>query len=93
MQGREPPSRPPPGLPVLHQPTSGLNDPLTAIDFSKPPALPQDLDRLGTTPGLRPTLQAAGRDNTARYPLSATATALTGFGTVSVIGTVETSAN
>lgn len=79
-QGPEQPSKPPPGLPVLYQPVPGLNKPLAVIDFPDPTALAQDLNRLRTTPGLHPPLQAAGRGNAARYPLCATATALTDLG-------------
>ncbi|MCX4430497.1 NAD-dependent epimerase/dehydratase family protein [Streptomyces mirabilis] len=73
------------------QPAPGLNEPLAAIDFSPRP-------RSGPRPAPHHTRPAshtpsAGRGNTAHYPLSATATALTDLGTVSVIGTVEASAN
>ncbi|MFD9506626.1 hypothetical protein ACFWB6_08235 [Streptomyces mirabilis] len=65
-------------------PAKGRRKGFTATDYAR---------LLDAAPGLRPTLQAAGRGNTAHYPLSATATALTDLGTVSVIGPVETSAN
>ncbi|MFG3117899.1 glycosyltransferase family 4 protein [Streptomyces sp. NPDC048197] len=72
------------GLPVLYQPIPGLNESLAAsgmaTDFTNPSALAQDLNRLHTTPGLIPALQAAGQANAARYPLSATAAALTNLG-------------
>lgn len=72
------------GLPVLYQPVPGLNETLAATglatDFTNPTSLARDLDRLRTTPGLLPALQAAGRTNAARYPLSTTAAALTDLG-------------
>jgi glycosyltransferase involved in cell wall biosynthesis len=72
------------GLPVLHQPVPGLNETLAntalATDFTQPATLARDLHRLRTSPGLLPALRAAGRTNAARYPLSATATALTRLG-------------
>ncbi|WP_328440607.1 glycosyltransferase family 4 protein [Streptomyces sp. NBC_00444] len=72
------------GLPVLYQPVPGLNEALAATglatDFTNPASLARDLDRLRTSPGLLPALQAAGRTNAARYPLSATAAALTDLG-------------
>ncbi len=40
----------------------------------------RDLNRLRTTPGLLAALRQAGRSNAARYPLSATAKALTELG-------------
>ncbi|MEU3654447.1 glycosyltransferase family 4 protein [Streptomyces sp. NPDC032161] len=69
------------GLPVLYQPVPGLNEVLaasgSATDFTHSAALARDLDRLRTAPGLLPTLREAGYANAARYPLSATAQALT----------------
>ncbi|MCX4822454.1 glycosyltransferase family 4 protein [Streptomyces sp. NBC_01142] len=72
------------GLPVLYQPVPGLNETLAttglATDFTNPAALVRDLDRLRNTPGLYAALQAAGETNAVRYPLTATATALTDLG-------------
>ncbi|MDT3395363.1 glycosyltransferase family 4 protein [Streptomyces sp. B1866] len=72
------------GLPVLYQPVPGLSETLaasgTATDFTRPAALARDLDRLRTTPGLLAALRQAGHANAARYPLSATAQALTDLG-------------
>ncbi|MBD0844406.1 glycosyltransferase family 4 protein [Streptomyces sp. TRM68416] len=72
------------GLPVIYQPVPGLSDTLAATglatDFTNPAALAQDLSRLRSTTGLLPTLQAAGRTNAARYPLTATAAALNDLG-------------
>ncbi|MFG2139838.1 glycosyltransferase family 4 protein [Streptomyces sp. NPDC048650] len=72
------------GLPVLYQPVPGLADTLaasgTATDFTRPPAVARDIGRLRTTPGLLAALRQAGRSNAARYPLSATARALTELG-------------
>lgn len=72
------------GLPVLYQPVPGLTEALAAsgvaTDFTDPATLARDLDRLRTTPGLFAALQAAGRSNAARYPLTATASALTDLG-------------
>ncbi|MFK0288900.1 glycosyltransferase family 4 protein [Streptomyces sp. NPDC090442] len=72
------------GLPVLYQPVPGLADTLaasgTATDFTRPAAVARDVDRLRTTPGLLAALRHAGRSNAARYPLSATAKALTELG-------------
>ncbi|MFG1804993.1 glycosyltransferase family 4 protein [Streptomyces sp. NPDC049040] len=72
------------GLPVLYQPVPGLNETLAstgmATDFSTPATLTRDLTRLRTTSGLLVALRTAGRANAARYPLSATATALTDLG-------------
>ncbi|MFD8810809.1 glycosyltransferase family 4 protein [Streptomyces sp. NPDC059627] len=72
------------GLPVIYQPVPGLNDTLAATglatDFTNPTTLAQDLNRLRSTLGLLPALQAAGRTNAARYPLSATAAALNDLG-------------
>ncbi|MCX4455754.1 glycosyltransferase family 4 protein [Streptomyces sp. NBC_01728] len=69
------------GLPVLHQPVPGLSETLAAsgvaTDFTHSAALSRDLNRIQTTPGLLPALQQAGYANAARYPLSATAGALT----------------
>ncbi|PNE36266.1 glycosyltransferase family 4 protein [Streptomyces noursei] len=72
------------GLPVLYQPVPGLNEVLAAsgvaTDFTHSTALARDLDRLRTAPGLLPALRQAGYANAARYPLSATAQALTELG-------------
>ncbi len=72
------------GLPVLYQPVPGLNEALAATgvatDFTNSAALARDLDRLRTSPGLLSTLRQAGYANAARYPLSATAQALTELG-------------
>jgi glycosyltransferase involved in cell wall biosynthesis len=72
------------GLAVLYQPVPGLCEALAttglATDFTNSAAVIRDLDRLRTTPGLYAALQAAGRANAARYPLSATAAALTDLG-------------
>ncbi|MEU5050134.1 glycosyltransferase family 4 protein [Streptomyces sp. NPDC021096] len=72
------------GLPVLYQPVPGLVETLavsgTSTDFTRPAALARDIDRLRTTPGLLAALRQAGRNNAARYPLSATAKALTELG-------------
>jgi glycosyltransferase involved in cell wall biosynthesis len=72
------------GLPVLYQPVPGLTETLAstamATNFSSPAILTRDLTRLRTTPGLLDALRAAGHANAARYPLSATATALTDLG-------------
>lgn len=72
------------GLPVLYQPVPGLIETLAstamATDFSSPAILTRDLARLRTTPGLLDALRTAGCANAARYPLSATATALTDLG-------------
>ncbi|MFE6481772.1 glycosyltransferase family 4 protein [Streptomyces sp. NPDC057757] len=72
------------GLPVVYQPVPGLSDTLAATglatDFTSPAALAQDLNRLRSNPGLLPALQAAGRTNAARYPLTATAAALNDLG-------------
>ncbi|MFI5800494.1 glycosyltransferase family 4 protein [Streptomyces sp. NPDC051677] len=69
------------GLPVLYQPVPGLSEALAAsgvaTDFTHSAALARDLDRLRTAPGLLPALRQAGYANAARYPLSATAQALT----------------
>ncbi|GAA3906835.1 hypothetical protein GCM10023084_68880 [Streptomyces lacrimifluminis] len=72
------------GLPVVYQPVPGLNDTLAAsgvaTDFTNPATLAKDLNRLRCTPGLLPALQAAGRTNAARYPLTTTAAALNDLG-------------
>ncbi|MFJ5302668.1 glycosyltransferase family 4 protein [Streptomyces sp. NPDC088350] len=72
------------GLPVIYQPVPGLSDVLAAsghsTDFTNPAVLAHDLTRLRTTPGLLPALQAAGHANAARFPLTATAAALTDLG-------------
>lgn len=68
------------GLPVIYQPVPGLSDTLAgtglAADFTNPAVLAQELNRVRSIPGLLPALQAAGRTNAARYPLTATAAAL-----------------
>ncbi|WP_329309660.1 glycosyltransferase family 4 protein [Streptomyces sp. NBC_01262] len=72
------------GLPVLYQPVPGLRETLahsalpTALD--NPTALARTLTHLRTDPGLLPALRASGLSNAARYPLTATATALTALG-------------
>jgi glycosyltransferase involved in cell wall biosynthesis len=74
------------GLPVVYQPVPGLRDTLAATglatDFTNPAALAQDLNRLRSTPGLLPALQAAGRrpHQRRRSPLTATAAALNDLG-------------
>ncbi|MEU3695557.1 glycosyltransferase family 4 protein [Streptomyces griseoviridis] len=72
------------GLPVLYQPVPGLSEALAAsgmaTDFTHSAALARDLDRLRKTPGLLTALRQAGYANAARYPLSATARALTDLG-------------
>ncbi|KUL33841.1 glycosyltransferase [Streptomyces sp. NRRL F-4489] len=72
------------GLPVVYQPVPGLRETLgasgLATDFTNSAALARDLGRLRTTPGLMATLQQAGRANATRYPLSATAQALSSLG-------------
>ncbi|WP_433891360.1 glycosyltransferase family 4 protein [Streptomyces sp. CA-111067] len=72
------------GLPVLYQPVPGLNESVgtsgLATDFTSPATLARDLERLRTVPGLLDALREAGRANAARYPLSATAAALTALG-------------
>lgn len=72
------------GLPVLYQPVPGLNEALAAsgmaTDFTHSAAFTRDLDRLRKTPGLLTALRQAGYANAARYPLSATARALTDLG-------------
>ncbi|WP_373412849.1 hypothetical protein [Streptomyces sp. NRRL B-24572] len=72
------------GLPVLYQPVPGLTEALggtgLATDFADPHAVARELDRLRTSPGLLPALSAAGVANAARFPLSATATALAELG-------------
>ncbi|MFB6577104.1 glycosyltransferase family 4 protein [Streptomyces sp. NPDC056402] len=72
------------GLPVLYQPVPGLTEALAgtgmATDFATPATAAHDLNRLRTTPGLLELLRAAGRTNAARFPLSATASAITDLG-------------
>ncbi|MGW1913848.1 glycosyltransferase family 4 protein [Streptomyces sp. NPDC002076] len=72
------------GLPVLYQPVPGLSEALAAsgmaTDFTRSAALARDLDRLRTSPSILAALQQAGYANAARYPLSATARALTDLG-------------
>ncbi|MFC4466111.1 glycosyltransferase family 4 protein [Streptomyces xiangluensis] len=72
------------GLPVVYQPVTGLSEALATVglatDFTNPAALAQDLNRLRTTPGLLAALQASGRANAARYPLTATAAGLADLG-------------
>ncbi|MEU6346261.1 glycosyltransferase family 4 protein [Streptomyces sp. NPDC046977] len=71
-------------LAVLYQPVPGLTDTLgasaLATDFTNPQAVARDLARLKSSPSLLLALRTVGRDNAARYPLSATATALTDLG-------------
>ncbi|MEU1035360.1 NAD(P)-dependent oxidoreductase [Streptomyces mirabilis] len=74
----------------------GTSPPPASTNLSPPSTFPRP--RSGPRPAPHHTRPAshtpsAGRGNTAHYPLSATATALTDLGTVSVIGTVEASAN
>ncbi|WP_330338471.1 glycosyltransferase family 4 protein [Streptomyces sp. NBC_00557] len=72
------------GLPVLYQPVPGLSEALAASgmasDFTRSAALARDLDRLRTSPSILAALRQAGYANAARYPLSATARALTDLG-------------
>ena len=72
------------GLPVVYQPVPGLREALgtsaLATDFTSTAAVGRDLERIRTSPSLLPALRAAGQANAARYPLSATATALTDLG-------------
>ncbi|MEU6214043.1 glycosyltransferase family 4 protein [Streptomyces sp. NPDC047023] len=72
------------GLPVLYQPVPGLTEALAgtgmATDFTTPSTAAHDLHRLRTTPGLLEVLRASGRTNAARFPLSATATAIAALG-------------
>jgi glycosyltransferase involved in cell wall biosynthesis len=72
------------GLPVLYQPVPGLTEALAgtgmATDFTTPSTAAHDLRRLRTTPGLLEVLRASGRTNAARFPLSATATAIAALG-------------
>ncbi|MBO0515771.1 glycosyltransferase family 4 protein, partial [Streptomyces beijiangensis] len=72
------------GLPVLYQPVPGLNEVLAAsgvaTDFTHSAALARDLDRLRTARGLLPALRQAGYANATRFPLSATAQALSELG-------------
>ncbi|MEV1009842.1 glycosyltransferase family 4 protein [Streptomyces sp. NPDC049881] len=71
-------------LAVVYQPVPGLRDALgssaLATDFTNPAAVARDVERLKSSPSLLPALRAAGRENAARYPLSATAAALTDLG-------------
>jgi hypothetical protein len=54
------------GLPVVYQPVPGLREALgpsaLATDFTSPQAAASDLDRLRTSRGLLPALEAAGRE-------------------------------
>ncbi|MFI7337041.1 glycosyltransferase family 4 protein [Streptomyces sp. NPDC050085] len=72
------------GLPVLYQPVPGLSEALAAsgvaTDFTHTTALAHEIERLRTAPGLLPALSQAGYANAARFPLSATAEALTELG-------------
>ncbi|MFD8079523.1 glycosyltransferase family 4 protein [Streptomyces sp. NPDC059718] len=72
------------GLPVVYQPVPGLRDALgtsaLATDFSDPQVAARDLERIKASPNLLLALRAAGLANAARYPLSATAAALTDLG-------------
>ena len=71
-------------LPVLYQPVPGLRDTLgasaLATDFTNPRVIARDLERIKSSPSLLSALRAAGRANAARFPLSATAAALTDLG-------------
>lgn len=73
------------GRPDVYQPVPGLSDTLAATglatNFTHPTTATQDINRLCSTPDLLTSLQAAGRTNAARYPLTATAAALTDLGT------------
>ncbi|MFE3167946.1 glycosyltransferase family 4 protein [Streptomyces sp. NPDC059224] len=72
------------GLPVLYQPVPGLSEALgttgVATDFTHSATLVRELDRLRTSRGLLSAVRRAGSANAARYPLSATAQALTDLG-------------
>jgi len=72
------------GLPVVYQPVPGLRDALGTsampTDFTQPVQLARDLDKLKSSPSLSDALARAGRANAARYPLSATAVALSDLG-------------
>ncbi|MFI6713575.1 glycosyltransferase family 4 protein [Nonomuraea sp. NPDC050478] len=69
------------GLPVLYRPVPGLvevlNDSALAADLGDPAAFRQALRRLSTDHALSADLRTAGFANAARFPLSATAAALT----------------
>ncbi len=66
------------GLPVLYQPVPGLVEALQAsapaVDFTDPAAAARTLGRLRTARALLAELRDAGRANSARHPLSTTAT-------------------
>lgn len=68
------------GLPVAHQPVPGLSEVLRdsafAVDFGEPREVIALLKKLIRTPSLLDEIRAAGHVNSARYPLSATASAL-----------------
>ncbi|MCZ4118677.1 glycosyltransferase family 4 protein [Streptomyces sp. H39-S7] len=72
------------GLPVMFQPVPGLNQSLGAAglptDFTDPTALAAAVQRLRTDSTVLDDLRAAGLANAARFPLSATATALAHLG-------------
>ncbi|MFF8102573.1 glycosyltransferase family 4 protein [Streptomyces sp. NPDC016640] len=71
-------------LPVLYQPVPGLTEALgatgLATDFANPHAVARAINRLRASPDLLSALRAAGVTNAARFPLSATATALAELG-------------
>jgi glycosyltransferase involved in cell wall biosynthesis len=68
------------GLPVLYQPVPGLDEVLgesaLPTDFTNPDQVAANLRRLHA-PGLADDLRESARTNAARFPLSATASALT----------------
>ncbi|MEV5896697.1 glycosyltransferase family 4 protein [Nonomuraea fuscirosea] len=72
------------GLPVIYQPVPGLIDVLTdtalPTDFTDPTALRTTLGRLRRDPTMLADLRTAGYANARRFPISATATALTALG-------------
>jgi len=72
------------GLPVLYQPVPGLTETLKdtalATNLTDAAGLARELSRLRATPELLRALSAAGLRNAARYPLSATGTALAELG-------------
>ena len=68
------------GLPVLYQPVPGLDEALgesaLPTDFTDPDQMAENLHRL-VVPGLADDLRESARTNATRFPLSATASALT----------------
>ncbi|MEV6524581.1 glycosyltransferase family 4 protein [Longispora sp. NPDC051575] len=68
------------GLPVAYQAVPGLSEVLSdsalSVDFHSPGALAALVGRLRASPNLLDELREAGRANSARFPLSATAKAL-----------------